>query len=473
MCIFSVFKTPLQFFEFLLEQKRGPVQYLITCTFSIFDPTFSSEIALRLPFTIANLMALACFFVLVYRLFTLEVAIYSSFLFATNGLFIAFARIVQYQSFVILAAAAGLLGLTLALKYEKWRVLGLYLGFASAAMGLFAHFDAAFMMPPMAVLVVHWWKKFHDMPDFAYIRRHLIAAIALFAFPVLVYYIAYFMGLGSDQTTYWEKRAIGESTNLMRLFQFYNPGPVLWIYLGSVVIGLTRIRKSIGWQVILSWFLPPFIFMVLIFKDSRTHAYTFLLPLLIIAGIGIDTLIGWLRTLLRHESARIVHAIVLAVFLMFAYLSYSIFIDHDPEYPWYHKRVLGIELEESGTYLAGTFGFPYNRKWRDIASWFDRLPDQTVFLTTNEKRSIARFYLPSKVQGQYLFAESAEQIQTSSGLYVLIIQAPQSWIKKPWGLRLDKWPKNSVPLHDFFNEDGELVATIYFLTQEQIDTEFR
>src|SRR5215208_838110 len=101
LCRFSDYKTPGQLLAYLLGKQKGPVQYLITCALSIFDPTFSSELALRLPFAIANLLALACFFLLVYRLFTLQIAIYASFLLAANGIFIAFARIVQYQSFVI------------------------------------------------------------------------------------------------------------------------------------------------------------------------------------------------------------------------------------------------------------------------------------------------------------------------------------------------------------------------------------
>jgi 4-amino-4-deoxy-L-arabinose transferase-like glycosyltransferase len=136
LCRLSDYESPGQFLAYLLGQRKGPVQFLIACAFSIVDPNFSSEFALRLPFAMANLLALACLFFLVYRLFDLQVAIYSSFLFAVNGIFIAFARIVQYQSFVLLGGLAGLLALTLALKYENWKVPGLYLGFLSAAVSL-------------------------------------------------------------------------------------------------------------------------------------------------------------------------------------------------------------------------------------------------------------------------------------------------------------------------------------------------
>jgi 4-amino-4-deoxy-L-arabinose transferase-like glycosyltransferase len=470
LCRLSNFKTLLQFLAYLLGQRKGPVQYLVTCAFSIFDPTFSSELALRLPFVVANLLAMVCFFFLVYRLFTLQVAIYSSFLFATNGIFIAFARIVQYQSFVILGVVAGVLGLTLALQYEKWRVAGLYLGFLSAAMALLAHFDAAFIMLPMAVLVLHWWRKYQNRPDFARFRRHLIAAVTLFAFLVLAFYIEYTLRLGPSQTDYWRERLSGDSTNIFRLFHFYNPGPIVWIYLGLVVIGLTRIRKSIGWQVTLAWFLPPLIIMTMVVKDSRTHAYTYLLPLLIVAGMGIDTILGWLHPLLRGKSIRIAHAIVLVIFLIFSYLSYMIFIDRNPEYPWYPKSILGMKLD--GGYLAGTFGFPYSREWRDIARWFDKLPDQYVFLVTNEDLEVPIFYLPSKVRYKYISSEFPGQIQTAHGLYFLVIQRPENWMNQLWGWPLDEWHEKFSPLHDFVNEDGKIVASVYFLSQEQIDAEF-
>jgi hypothetical protein len=470
LCRFSDFNTPLQFLAYLLGQRKGPVQYLVTCTLSIFDPTFSSELAARFPFAVANLIALLCFFILVYRLFTLQIAIFSSFLFATNGIFISFARIVQYQSFVILGVVAGILGLTVALQDEKWRVTGLYMGFLSAAMGLLAHFDAAFVLPPMAVLVVHWWRKFHLRPDFARLQRHLIAAAALFTFLVLAFYIEYVSRLGPFQTEYWEGRLTGESTNIFRLFQFYNPGPVLWICLGMVIIGLTQIRKSIGWQVTLAWLLPPLIFMVVVFKDSRTHAYTYLLPLLIAAAVGIDRSLHWLSRLLPGKKTRLAHTIVLATFLIFSSLSFAIFIDHDPEYPWYPKHLPGIELD--GGYLVGTFGFPYSREWPEIAGWFDRLPNQEVILVTNEKLQIARFYLPSKVQYRYGLKDFPGQIRTPQGLYFLFIPGPQSWMNELWGWSFDEWQERLVPQHEFLNEEGKIVASVYFLTIEQIETEF-
>ena len=470
LCRYSDFKTPLQFIAYLLGQRKGPVQFVVTCAVSLFDAGLSSELAVRLPFAIASLIALACFFILVYRLFTLEVAIYASFLFATNGIFIAFGRIVQYQSFVLLGVVTGILGLTLALQSEKWRVWGLYLGFLSAAMALLAHFDAAFALPPMAVLVLHWWRTFQARPDFARLRRHLIAAMTLFAFLVLGFYLEYSTRLGPFQTDYWAGRLTGESTNIFLLFQFYNPDPAIWLYLVAVLIGLTRLRASVNWQVLLAWLLPPLIFMVLIFKDSRTHAYTYLLPLLILAGIGIDALIHWLQYFLREKSLRIANMLGLAIFLLLAYISYEIFVDHQPEYPLQPKRVFHLELP--GGNPVGAFGFPHSNNWREIAKWFERLPSQDLTVVTNEKLEIPRFYMPAGLQYRYGRPEFPENIHAANGLYVLVLARPQSWMNELWGWSWEEWHGNFVPQNNFLDEEGEIVASVFFLTQEQINTEF-
>jgi hypothetical protein len=212
--------------------------------------------------------------------------------------------------------------------------------------------------------------------------------------------------------------------------------------------------------------------MSLIFKDSRTHAYTYLLPLLIVAGVGIQLVMDWIRTRLRGNSFQFAQGAVLALFLAFSYLSYAVYIDHNPEYPWYPKRVLGMEFD--GGFVSGTFGFPYLREWREIKSWFDSLPDQEdVVVVTNEKKQFVSFYLPEVGNRfKYTLNDFPGEIRAPHGLYILIIQGPQSWTYQLWGLSLDGWHEKFTPLKDFLNEDGRVVASVYYLTQEQINTEF-
>jgi hypothetical protein len=473
LCKYTDYKSIPQFLAYLLGQQKGPVQYVLTCAYSLFDPGFSSELAIRLPFAIANLAALVCFFLLARRLFSTQVAIYAAFMFAVNGIFIAFARIVQYQSFVILGGVGALLSLVLALDHERWRVPGLYLSFLLAAMALLAHFDAAFFLPPMAILIVHGWWRFRSQPGFSRLRAHLVAAVALFTFLVLAFYVPYALHLGPYQTNHWENRFNGETTNILQLFEFYNPGPMLWIGLGLVIVGSTRVRNTLSWQVLLAWLLPPLIFMTLIFKDSRTHAYTYILPMFLLAGLGLDTLIGWLARSVGERAARVTIAGILVVFLVLSYINYTIFVDQTPEYPWHPKQVLGMQLE--GGRLTGTFGFPYQRDWREIGAWFQALPqDEQPVVVTNEKFQFITFYLPATVRNMYKYSEKKfpSQLEAPDGIYVLVVQGPQSWMDQLWGLSISEWHEKFVPIKDFTNDGGEVVASLYFFTPEQINQEF-
>jgi hypothetical protein len=470
LCSHTQFRSLGQLAGYLFAQRKGPLEFLLTCAYSYVDPRFSSELAARLPFAVANLIALALFSILAYRLYTLQIAIYSTFFLATNGIFVAFARIVQYQSLVILAVLTALLALTLAVQRERWRVAGLYLGFLAASVGLLGHFDAVFVLPPMAVLLWHWWRRVRAEPGLPRRLIHLFIAVLLAGLPVALFYYEYALRVGPGTTGYWSSRFAGESTDIIHLFQFYNPGPVVWFFIAAVVIGLTRIRRSLNWQVILAWLLPPLIFMGLIFRDSRTHAYTYLLPMMVVAGAGVDALVGWAGRLLGGKGAQASKALALVAFLIFGYLSYAVLIDHHPEYPWYPKHVLGIQLQ--GGELVGTFGFPYARDWRGIAAWFEALPRRQVTVVTNDNQVIAGFYLPSKAELNYRYLRSPGHVNEPRGLYFLVVQGPQSWRDQLWGWSLDEWGQQLTPVREFRGADGQVLASIFYLTQGQLDTLF-
>ena len=95
-------------------------------------------------------------------------------------------------------------------------------------------------------------------------------------------------------------------------------------------------------------------------------------------------------------------------------------------------------------------------------------------LVTNEKRQIATFYLPSRAHNRHKYSlpEFPGEIDAPQGIYVLIIQGPQNWLQHLWGLPLAEWHEKFVSLQDFANEEGRIVASIFFLTPEQIESEF-
>ena len=98
-----------------------------------------------------------------------------------------------------------------------------------------------------------------------------------------------------------------------------------------------------------------------------------------------------------------------------------------------------------------------------------------MIVVTNEKRQFVSFYLPSEVGNRFKYSlpEFSDDIRAPrDGLYILLIDRPQSWMFQLWGLNLEQWREKFVPLHEFVNEKGQTIGAVYYLTQEQIDREF-
>src|SRR5215212_188815 len=112
-----------------------------------------SEGAARLPFAVAGVGGVLAFYLVARRLLGTPGALAAGLLMAANGYLVAFSRITQYQSLVLVL---GMLGLWCAIRWsqgggEHWPVLaGVFM--ATAAL---AHYDALFFLPPIA-LVACW-----------------------------------------------------------------------------------------------------------------------------------------------------------------------------------------------------------------------------------------------------------------------------------------------------------------------------
>lgn len=465
LCFPSQFPSFINFLGFLLTQRKGPVAFIVTCTVGLIDPAFSSELLVRLPFAIASVLGLACTFGLVWALFDRRTAYFGTFLLAANGVLVAFGRIVQYQSFVILGVSAALLALTLAVEQDRWRIPGLYLAYTAAACALLTHFDAVFVMPPLALLTVHWWLRARRLPDSRRLAWHLAGASALAVILVGGFYVEYAAHLDTFQLDYWQDRLTGPATDTLRMARYYSPAPFVWFTLAAAGLGLVRIRWSLGWQVLLTWVIPALVFMEVILRDSGTHAYTYFLPLILIAGIGLKTALAGIRHWFGRMAFKTARGLILGLLLLNAYSSYRLFIDHSPEYPWWPKTVLGTTLP--GGHPMNIFGFPYNRNWRAVQAWFAPLSGQNKVVVTNEKPLIASFYLPSSFRYDYLWSDDPEALPNSKGLYFLVIDHPQSGMERLWGWSASEWQAQLSPTQTFFNAQGQPVAWIYFLTQEQ------
>ncbi len=140
----------------LLVHMKGPVEALLPAGLMALTGTITEWLA-RLPFALAGLGVLLGVALLARRLIGGDrgaaVGVLAVALLSLDGFLIAFSRIVQYQSIVLLMAVAAL---WLAWRFAAGAEPGsryLYASACCAAVGALAHYDGAFIAPALAWMV--------------------------------------------------------------------------------------------------------------------------------------------------------------------------------------------------------------------------------------------------------------------------------------------------------------------------------
>jgi hypothetical protein len=173
--------------EVLFEHTKGPAEILVPAAFGLLARNWDA-FTVRLPFALAHIAGTVALYVLARSMFDRNVAWLAALLIAINGLYVAFGRIVQYQSIVFLVTT---LALWLAVYFYRhggiWPiVMAAFLG----SVGLLAHYDALVIAPVFAFLIGQRYVK-HP----AELRTHYrsligamlpaVGVIALFYYPYL------------------------------------------------------------------------------------------------------------------------------------------------------------------------------------------------------------------------------------------------------------------------------------------------
>jgi len=437
------------FIDFLLQQKKGPLQFIVTYLIKLINPNYSSEFLTRLPFTLAGILAILFFYKLVNLHFGSKIALYASLFLTTNGLFVGLTRIVQYQPFVMLFSIAALYAFSLAIKQERWKVAGVYTGMLLWALALLTHYDGIFIAPFAAYLLYRWYTAHSEMPGSSKIR-HLIACGTLAGLLLAIFYLPFLFSVSAGTKDYWSFRFItkelqsGFSSSLVT-FNLYNPILVFYIYLLFGHLSLFRIKESFP---ILIWFLFPWEILELAIFDPGTHIYTYLIPATILLAFGVAVVEEASAKTLGARFGKLSSRTGLALMFGFlAILSQFIFVDHTPEYPWEPRGFLLWTLKKPETKGdLWIFGFPYYRHWEEIGKFVTE-NDRYSFYSTNEKTTIAVNYIP--------YPYDVDQ----SGYYIHI-HNPQSFKEEIAPEKIRYWIKNYPPVKVFEN-DGRLVAEIY------------
>jgi len=137
----------------LFQDRRGPAQTLITSAFYLITG-HSQEWLWRAPVALTNLAAIAALFVLAWSLFNWQIALVSGLLLSLDGFVLAYGRVVQMQSTLLLMMVLSTLCLYLAYKSQKPTISGRYVGLGVLffAFGLLAHYEMLLMAPVLAYL---------------------------------------------------------------------------------------------------------------------------------------------------------------------------------------------------------------------------------------------------------------------------------------------------------------------------------
>ncbi|MCP5095620.1 MAG: glycosyltransferase family 39 protein [Chloroflexi bacterium] len=373
--------------ELFLHQK-GPVEILFPML--TWEAAGSiTEFWARVPFLIAGVLSVIALMLLARRWFGWQVGLVAGVLYAINGFAIAFSRIIQYQSFVMLWGM-------LAVFYADWfrqdgkgRDLGLTAVFLAG--GLLAHYDAVLVVPAIIWLV---WPRLQVAQWKTWVMSALAGVVMLAVFylpyvrhPNFAKTKEYLLGARLGQTEA-ETVVRWSGAEVWQMVTFYNSiyfivGLIVLLLVGLVVLRLERNGRI----ATLLYFGVPLLFYTVIVDDARTHVYTIFPGLMVLAGVGVV----WLW---RRVTSPLGQRVLLGVFGLFWAVSAGyvvlVFLDTTPERQrsWADNQPAFYPTTWEEPPLFGLFGFPYQAGWRALS----KLPIDLPY-ASNEEEEITNVYM--------------------------------------------------------------------------------
>lgn len=444
--------------DFLYMQKKGPTEFFVAYLVKYIDPTFSNEFLQRLPFALAGILSIYFLYRLASMHYGKKIALYASLLYSINGFFVGLFRIIQYQPFVILFSFLTLFFFTLALQKERWKFTGIYAGVFFWTAALFSHFDGIFIVPFALYLLIRWYTKNSDLTVGTRLR-HLLIPFGVSGLLLGVYFVPYLLRLPDNNIVYWSKRITGEGGTDNRVrssilnFDLYNPILGIYLYPALVVFSLPKIKKT--WPIIL-WFILLWVVLEFAIYDPGTHIYTYLIPAIILAAFGLETIEEIVVKFVGSIWGKRLNFVGLALlFITLAGISHLIFIDHTPEYPYEERGLFFWKIGgQNKDYKLWNFGFPYYRRWEDIQAYISS-HEGNGYYATNENTSISEYYVPYKYGVE------------RAGYYIYI-HNPQSYRNPSGQNKIHYWIENYQP-EKVFEYNGRIIAEIYYMPSGRLE----
>lgn len=237
--------------DVLMLHKKGPTEILAPTALYVLTGQLTETTA-RLPFALANIAALFAIWLLGWRIFGPLAGWIAAIFLALDGYFIGFARIVQYQSIVLLMSL--LVVLILVRLLREPRAFAAYLSLAALllATGVLSHYEGVLVALPAAFLwLVLLWREREQ-------RRSLLmgtlVALGVAAVALGLFYLPYVLNPRFAATyQYLTDRRIGNSfpyNNLVDIFlrtTLYSTTYAVLLLIGLTLIGMVRVWLR-GWQ---------------------------------------------------------------------------------------------------------------------------------------------------------------------------------------------------------------------------------
>ena len=373
---------------FILEQRRGPVQYLVAWGAEKLSGGFEEE-NIRLPFAIAGLLAVVVFYLVAKNIVGVFPAFLATILFSFNGFFIAFSRTVQYQSFLLLFGLSSILFAQLFIKYHKSYFLLVSAVFT--VLGVVTHPDIIFY------LLISTYYVYSEIRQGN--LKWQVAALWFFA-PIalcsVVYYSTFYILLkdNSEYSRYLEKRLTGEglrNSNSLLTYFIYNPVVICGVYI--LFAFLSKAPRVLIW-----WFCIPFLAFQVLFSNPGTHILNYIIPLFMLSTLG------WLEVYqksIKHRLKKmflVVSCMALVIYVLSPFYFFNPMLNKG--YPWVDTKFLGINISKIDqiNYQLFVYGFPYRTQWKQVRSYFDQnLNEQVSSYESNDNMVVSAFYLYPKL----------------------------------------------------------------------------
>ena len=387
----------------LLLHRKGPMEILLIIGLWGLSGELNDFWA-RLPYLLCNLLSLVIFFQLAQRWFGRNVAILATCLWAIVGFHVAFSRVVQYQSLVMMW---GIGAIFMAERYRhNGRGADLVLTAIMLAAGLLSHYDAILFAPAVfALLIGRWWQE----KQWPVLQIGLAGACGLFMLGL--FYIPFAFGpdfqnaIGYLLNDRVDTSAGGSLADVWQMVTFYNSS---WFILGvgfTSLIGLFKLWQqnrplSISLAAGLLALAPLFFYTVIV-SVPRTHVYTFFPGLVLLAAIGLDYLIKQLEPnvwLIRLGWLGVAAWFLVSssyIWLLFTWGPGEVQRNWQADPP---NEVLYWRSWESPPSF-GLFGFPYRAGWRDLGQLTAQSQNSVLehgtglVYASNEEAEITSWYM--------------------------------------------------------------------------------